>query len=150
MYSKEYRVRKAAGKFGVSASSISGKRGWESMEEDLKKMAHRCGGHTQCTKPQCLHDVLFMGIPPCTRNANTRVWRTLGVRTVIVWYFCVRRTQGGVPQDPLRVPQKSMSHDQRCSARMHQHPPSGLNEIASTTHVAICKTLPGHGESGTR
>ena len=57
-------------------------------------MAHRCRGPTQCTQPQCPPGVLFVGIPPCARNAGTRVLRTLGVRTVSVRYFRVRRTRG--------------------------------------------------------
>ena len=50
-YSKEYGVRRAADKYGVSAGSISGKRGWESREENLKKMVHRSGGHRKTLHP---------------------------------------------------------------------------------------------------
>ena len=44
-YSKAYGVRKAANKFKVAASSICGTRGWEQREEELKRDAHRRGGH---------------------------------------------------------------------------------------------------------
>ena len=35
--------------------------------------------YTQCAEPHCPYYMLFAGIPPCARNANTRVLRTLGL-----------------------------------------------------------------------
>ena len=32
--------------------------------------------YTQCTDPRCPHSMLFVGIPPCTHNATTRVFGT--------------------------------------------------------------------------
>ena len=44
-HSKSYGVRKAASKYKVAASSISGTHGWEQKQEELKRDAHRRGGH---------------------------------------------------------------------------------------------------------
>ena len=46
-YAKAYSVRAAARKFNVSAGSISGRNGWEAKEEELRRKAHRLGGHVK-------------------------------------------------------------------------------------------------------